>query len=129
MERDQNAANRAEEQPKFERQYPDHYLKEAHQATFANEDQIMESTQCRCFYCGYHFDAHDEEHLLWATEREPLARTLHCPKCLVDCVLGSASGYPINDEAFIWACTEAWFNGISEISDGRPQKRVTIIVD
>lgn len=109
--------------------YGTEYLKEAHRATFANEGETTESCACRCFYCGYRFNVHEEEHLYYSDEREPLERTLHCPHCLVDAVIGSASGFPIDDQRFIIACTEAWFEGISEISDGAPQKRTVIIVD
>ena len=98
--------------------FSEEYLKAAHRSTFANEREILASEECRCCYCGSHFKAADEEPLLWAEERPPLGRTLHCPNCLVDCVIGSASGYPINDEDFIRACSEAWFAGASAISRG-----------
>lgn len=112
--------------------YSEEYLKEAHRSTFANETEIRASTECRCFFCGYHFNANDEEHLLWAEERPPLGRTLHCPNCLVDCVIGSSSGYPINDGAFICAASKAWFDGYSNITLGEPipcHKPTLIIVD
>jgi hypothetical protein len=109
--------------------YSDAYIKEAHRSTFANEGETGESSACRCFYCGHRFSVKEEEHLLYSEERAPLDRTLHCPYCLVDCVIGSASGYPIDDEEFIMACTEAWFDGISEISAGNPQRPTLIIVD
>lgn len=112
--------------------YSGEYLTEAHRATFANEAEILASTECRCFFCGFLFNANDEEHLLWAEERPPLSRTLHCPNCLVDCVIGSSSGYPINDEAFIYAASEAWFNGYSNIREGelgKGQRPILIIVD
>ncbi len=108
------------------------YLKEAHRATFANEGELLASQQCRCFFCGYLFNANDEEHLLLSDERPPLDRTLHCPMCLVDCVIGSASGYPINDEAFIYAASDAWFDGYSTIREGElgtGQRPTLIIVD
>jgi hypothetical protein len=45
--------------------------------------------------------------------------------CGIDCLLGSASGFPIHDPEFLLKCTEAWFNGISRISDGKPIERVS----
>lgn len=104
--------------------YSDELIKKAHQATFANEKQIMESDRCTCFYCGHTFNPRIEQKLSWIEERPPLDKTLQCPMCGIDCMIGSASGFPIHDESFITQCTEAWFNGISRISDGKPVEKV-----
>ena len=104
--------------------YSDELIKKAHQATFANEKQIMESDSCTCFYCGHTFNPRIEQKLSWIEERPPLDKTLQCPMCGIDCMIGSASGFPIHDESFITQCTEAWFNGISRISDGKPVEKV-----
>ncbi len=104
--------------------YSDELIKKAHQATFANEKQIMESDSCTCFYCGHTFNPRIEQKLSWIEERPPLDKTLQCPMCGIDCMIGSASGFPIHDESFIKRCTEAWFNGISRISDGKPVEKV-----
>lgn len=104
--------------------YSDELIKKAHQATFANEKQIMESDSCTCFYCGHTFNPRIEQKLSWIEERPPLDKTLQCPMCGIDCMIGSASGFPIHDESFLTQCTEAWFNGISRISDGKPVEKV-----
>ncbi|MEA4864589.1 MAG: hypothetical protein VB088_04220 [Sphaerochaeta sp.] len=105
--------------------YSDELIKKAHQATFANEKQIMESDSCTCFYCGHTFNPRIEQKLSWIEERPPRDKTLQCPMCGIDCMIGSASGFPIHDESFITQCTEAWFNGISRISDGKPVEKVS----
>ncbi len=99
----------------------------AHRATIYHEEQITKSTICTCFYCGYQFDPRTEDDLDWTDEHSTQGRTLLCPLCHVDCILGDASGFPVTDPAFINACTEAWFDGYSRISDGKPVEKVRII--
>lgn len=118
-----------DDEQKTSGRYSAEYLKEAHRATFANEGQTTASSACRCCYCGHRFKVKEEEQLYYSEERAPLDRTLHCPYCLVDCVIGSSSGFPIDDEDFILACSEAWFDGVSEISAGSTRKWTLIIVD
>ncbi len=105
--------------------YTDAYIKKAHQATFANEKQILASDSCTCFYCGHTFNPQTEHTLYWITERHPQDKTLQCPMCGIDCMIGNASGFPIHDQSFISQCTENWFNGISRISDGKPVEKVS----
>ncbi|ADY12556.1 hypothetical protein [Sphaerochaeta globosa] len=105
--------------------YSDATIKEAHRATFANERRILASDSCTCFYCGHTFNPQTEKKLYWIEERPPRDKTLRCPMCGIDCLLGSASGFPIHDPEFLLKCTEAWFNGISRISDGKPIERVS----
>ncbi|MPM28375.1 hypothetical protein SDC9_74897 [bioreactor metagenome] len=105
--------------------YSDDYIKQAHKATFANEKQILASDSCTCFYCGHTFNPQAEEKLHWIVERPPRDKTLQCPMCGLDCMLGNASSFPIHDQSFILQCTEVWFNGISRISDGKPVEKVS----
>ena len=56
-------------------------------------------------------------------KRSKMDRTLVCPMCGIDCIVGDASGFPVTDDDFIKACTEAWFGGYSRISDGKPIER------
>lgn len=105
--------------------YSDDYIKQAQKATFANEKQILASDSCTCFYCGHTFNPQAERKLYWIVERPPRDKTLQCPMCGLDCMLGNASSFPIHDQSFIFQCTEAWFNGISRISDGKPVEKVS----
>lgn len=105
--------------------YSDAYIKQAHQATFANEKQVLASDGCTCFYCGHSFNPRTEEKLSWIEERPPRDKTLKCPMCGIDCLLGNASGFPIHDATFLQQCTQAWFNGISRISEGKPVRRLS----
>ena len=103
------------------------YIDKAHKATIYNEKDIMDSTICKCFYCGYQFNPHEEKDLVWWDENSPKGKTLGCPKCGIDVVIGEASGFPVTDKKFILACTEEWFNGISRISDGLPVEEVVSV--
>ncbi len=98
--------------------YSPRYIDEAHRLTIFHEEHILRSSRCTCFYCGYQFDPQREQDLVWWDEESPKGRTLTCPKCGIDCILGDASGYPITDKRFIRLATEMWFSGYSRISDG-----------
>jgi hypothetical protein len=104
--------------------YSSAFIEAAHKATIFHDRDILASTLCTCFYCGYQFNPHTEPNLYWIDTTHPKGKTLVCPMCAIDCILGDASGFPITDPAFILACTEAWFGGISRISDGKPVERL-----
>lgn len=98
-------------------------IESAHKATIFHEKDILVSLVCTCFYCGYQFDPHTEEDLEWWDVESPKGKTLVCPMCGIDCIVGNASGFPATDDDFIKACTEAWFGGYSRISDGKPVEK------
>lgn len=97
----------------MKRTYPPEFINEAHEVTIFHEKDILASSICTCFYCGYQFDPHKEKDLEWWDETSP-RQTLVCPKCGIDCIVGDASGFPVTDTDFIMACTEEWFGGYSE---------------
>ena len=72
------------------------------------QKEILRSERCGCFYCLEIFspdeitDWHGED----CKEYEPLAL---CPKCGIDSVIGSASGYPI-EHSFLMKMREFWFS-------------------
>ena len=104
--------------------YTEEYINTAHKATIFHEKDILQSTHCTCFYCGYQFNPTTEANLCWMDENSPKGKTLVCPMCGIDCIIGDASGFPITDANFINACTEEWFGGISGISDGKPVEQL-----
>jgi hypothetical protein len=72
------------------------------------QQEILKSEKAGCFYCLKIFspeeinDWHGEK----CEEYEPLAL---CPKCGIDSVIGSASGYPI-ENSFLKKMKDFWFS-------------------
>jgi hypothetical protein len=80
-------------------------LDAAHQHSSRHRDQVESSAACGCFYCLETFKPAEIEE--WLAEGSGTAR---CPRCAIDSVLGSASGYPVTDPAFLSAMHERWFS-------------------
>jgi DNA-directed RNA polymerase subunit RPC12/RpoP len=99
--------------PFVSEKYPPAYVERAHKATFANESQILENDSYTCFYCGHTFKSQMEEKL-WITERAGRENTLQCPMCGIDCLIGSAPGFPLRDPEFV------------RISDGLTVERLAL---
>ena len=86
-------------------------LEAAHKHSIYNRDEILRSGLCGCFYCGHVFtpDELDEE-MDW-TDMYAEQATALCPKCMIDAVIGDASGYPVADGAFQNSMFEYFFEG------------------
>jgi len=87
--------------------YKPEYLKAAHKHSIFHKKEILESDICGCFYCKKTFlpTAIKE----WCDESNPKGSTALCPKCGIDSVLGSKSGYPVNDVKFLEEMNKHWF--------------------
>lgn len=112
--------------------YSPDMIKKAHDATFHNEKIINASNVCICCHCGYEFDPKDEPELYWMDETSPEGRTLACPMCIVDSILGDATGLPIHEHAFIEACSMDWFDSCVALNEWGPNllaTPITIIVE
>ena len=84
-------------------------LEEASKFSFKNEASIRASNLCGCFYCLAIFNADviTDDELLRETDG---LRTVWCPKCGIDSVLGDQCGYPISAE-FLAQMNLYRFNG------------------
>lgn len=74
----------------------------------------------------------DEPELYWMDETSPEGRTLACPMCIVDSILGDATGLPIHEHAFIEACSMDWFDSCVALNEWGPNllaTPITIIVE
>ena len=80
-------------------------LKLAHRHSSNHRRQIEASRMCGCFYCLAIFEA--DEITGWIDEPRGGA-TACCPRCAIDSVIGSASGFPITRE-FLHAMRSYWF--------------------
>jgi len=90
--------------------YTDAYLVDAHRHCAIHGDEVNSSTICGCFYCLETFPP--AAIVDWLNDRiqGTPGRTALCPKCAIDSVIGSGSGFPITRE-FLAAMHERWFEG------------------
>lgn len=77
----------------------------AHGASSKHKDEILRSTACGCFYCLASFAPTAIRK--WIDEQDGRF-TAECPRCGIDSVIGSSSGFPITRE-FLAAMREHWF--------------------
>lgn len=75
----------------------------AHRHCSYHRDELEKNTICGCFYCLSIFPPSDI--FEWIDD----GKTALCPKCPVDSVIGSASGYPITRE-FLQRMHDHWFS-------------------
>jgi len=59
--------------------------------TSYNQKEIMESDVCGCFSCNK-------------------GSTALCPICYIDAVIGSKSGYPVDEQEFLEEMNEHWLS-------------------
>ena len=74
----------------------------AHEWSSYHRKTLRESDVCGCFYCLEVFPPSEIED--WIDDDD----TALCPKCGIDSVIGSASGYPIERE-FLKQMHDHWF--------------------
>jgi hypothetical protein len=71
----------------------------AHRRSSRHREEVLQSDQCRCFYCLASFKP--DEITDWIKEDpQGEGETAKCPRCGIDSVIGSASGFPLDDEFF-----------------------------
>ena len=80
----------------------DYDLEQAHKHSSMHRGELEKSELCGCFYCLTTFQPSD------IVEWIDGGQTALCPKCSVDSVIGSASGYPITRE-FLQRMHNRWF--------------------
>jgi hypothetical protein len=78
----------------------------AHKHCMENRAEIEASVLCGCFYCMSIYPPSDI--VDWIDDKESL--TADCPRCGIDAVIGSASGFPITSE-FLNLMNEHRFEG------------------
>ena len=83
----------------------DHIQAHAHSAQ--HRKAILKSEQCGCFHCMAIF--HPSEVVDWTDEENEEGAAALCPKCGIDTVIGSESGYPI-ETAFLRKMRRHWFD-------------------
>jgi hypothetical protein len=90
------------------------HIRAAHKRSIHHRDEVMRSDLCGCFHCLATFSP--SKIAEWTDHSEPPDRhTAMCPRCGIDAVLGSASGYPL-ERAFLEEMQHYWF-GCDEDED------------
>ena len=78
----------------------------AHRHSLRHRAEILRSERCGCFFCQQMFaPAEIREWIDWTGE---VGQTALCPRCGIDAVIGSASGFPITPE-FLSGMHGHWF--------------------
>jgi len=83
---------------------PDHVR--AHIRSSMHREQLTQSKVCGCFHCLETFQPDGIDR--WIDERHGVGVTALCPRCGIDSVIGSESGYPIT-QAFLKKMHDHWF--------------------
>ena len=78
----------------------------AHRHSIRHRDEILASEACGCFFCLAVFPPREINQ--WVDTINGLGQTALCPKCEIDSVIGSNSGYPI-DQEFLDQMRKHWF--------------------
>lgn len=75
----------------------------AHKHSSNHREELLASENCGCFYCAQIYSPSEIED--WIDDNDGCAL---CPKCGIDSVIGSASGYPITTD-FLKQMKKRWF--------------------
>lgn len=78
----------------------------AHRHSIRHREEVLASDLCGCFYCLAIFPPSEIED--WVDEWEGVGQTALCPRCGIDSVIGSESGYP-NTQEFLARMQAHWF--------------------
>ena len=78
-----------------EKKYTRYYAL-AGKASFENWESVKSSKMCGCYYCGSIFPSSEITENDWTPDKH--GRTVLCPKCSIDAVIGDASGIPIRKD-------------------------------
>jgi hypothetical protein len=88
-------------------------LTRAHTHCAGHRDEVLRSDACGCFSCSSVFaptaiaEWIEERNGWFATRPDPW--TAICPHCGIDAVIGTASGFPADDGAFLQSMNARWF--------------------
>ena len=84
------------------------YYSQACKAAFENWDSVKKSSLCGCYYCGRIFPSSEVTDNDWVPDLH--GRTVLCPHCSIDSVIGDASGIPLQKEV-LDELHDYWFGG------------------
>ena len=80
---------------------------QAHKHSSLHRQELLNSDNCGCFYCLSIFKPNKIEE--WIDEdNDNIGQTALCPKCGIDSIIGSKSGFPITKD-FLNKMKTYWF--------------------
>ncbi|MGZ8360035.1 MAG: hypothetical protein ACXWUX_05890, partial [Allosphingosinicella sp.] len=85
----------------------------AHRHCAAHRSEILRSSSCGCFSCSSVFPPSEiskwfeETGGSFAKSDDPW--TAECPRCGIDAVIETASGFPVDQPEFLQAMNARWF--------------------
>lgn len=84
------------------------YYGPANKAAYENWESVKNSDLCGCYFCGRIFPSSEVTDNDWVPDRH--GRTVICPYCSIDSVIGDVSGIPIQKEV-LDELHDHWFGG------------------
>ena len=91
-------------------------LQAAHKHCTNNRVELAASGICGCFYCGAAYSPSEIE--LWVPEDDlAVSQTAVCSRCSIDSVIGSVSGFPVEDPVFLSAMHAHWFERVVHVAN------------
>jgi hypothetical protein len=85
----------------------------AHRHCAAHRSEVLESASCGCFSCCAVFSPGEINKWFEETggvlSERPDPWTAECPRCGIDAVIGTASGFPADKPEFLQAMNARWF--------------------
>ena len=90
-----------------DKKYERYYI-QACKAAFENWESVKNSNLCGCYYCGRIFPSSEVTDNDWVPDLH--GRTVLCPHCSIDSVIGDASGIPIQKDV-LDELHDHWFGG------------------
>ena len=82
-------------------------IERAHINSSLHQAEILKSHICGCFYCLR--TSKPDEILDWVDTDNSKGATALCPHCGIDSLIGSASGFPVDNKDFLKAMNNFWF--------------------
>jgi hypothetical protein len=80
----------------------------AHKHSTRHRNEILASELCSCFFCLTIFPPREIVEWVDEDENDDVGQTALCPKCGIDSVIGSNSGYSI-ERPFLAEMKQHWF--------------------
>lgn len=106
--------------PRARRRYTHAMITYLHRCTLHNYHQILASKDWTCMYCGAHGSPGDGQEPGIQDTEDPRGATATCPVCMVDALVGSATGFQVRSPYLIALCCRTWFRTYGYIEDREP---------